>query len=243
MARGKPDWRGGAIVKAFRISSLLMLVLSVVAISCASDQGGRRVSGVKSQESATAGIAAIKSLAVIDFFEAKPVDAPGKSYSCHVTGLIFGPGEVTAGSGEVVADQFRYYLAEQGFVVAPEPETVKAAANIRLGDASSYNVAQAVEAGMKLGVDAVVLGSVMRFEERVGTKFSVDKPASVSFSVALVNVRKGEIIWKAKFEKTQQPLFSNIMDFGTFVKGGMVWQTADRLAGIGVESVVNSMQP
>lgn len=142
-----------------------------------------------------------------------------------------------------MADQFRYYLAEKGFTVTPASETAEAAANMKSGGASSYNVPLAVEAGRKLGVDAVVLGTVMRYEERVGTKFSVDKPASVSFSVALVNVRKGEITWKAKFEKTQQPLFSNIMDFGTFVKGGMVWQTADRLAGIGVESVVNSIQP
>lgn len=63
-------------MKALKISSLLLVFISAGAISCASDQSGSRVSGVKTQESATADIAGIRSLAVLDFFEAKPANLP-----------------------------------------------------------------------------------------------------------------------------------------------------------------------
>ncbi|MBI4828036.1 MAG: hypothetical protein HY804_04390 [Nitrospinae bacterium] len=91
---------------------------------------------------------------------------------------------------------------------------------------------------MAAGAQAALMGVVIRFEELQGTKISADRPASVAFSAVLVNA-KGELLWKAKFEKTQKPLFTNLLDFRTFFKGGMVWQRAATLANIGVEGVLS----
>ncbi|MBF0170243.1 MAG: hypothetical protein HQK87_04000, partial [Nitrospinae bacterium] len=66
-------------------------------------------------------------------------------------------------------------------------------------------------------------------------------PASVAFSVAAVRSSDGTILWKAKFEKAQKALFEDVREIGSFVKGGMVWQTAIEFTAIGVDEVVERM--
>ena len=184
----------------------------------------------------------IADVAVLDFREQVGQGADsGPMTRCAITGLDCVGGNVAEGSGELVADLFRFYLEDMGLKVSAREsvlDTIKKAAPRMAHD---YNIGLALEVGRKLGVSAVVTGSVMRFEEKVGTKLAVEKPASVSFSVALIDVKSGRMVWKAKFEKTQQALFDNVLDYQTFFKGGMVWQKAEKLSAIGAQSAVKLM--
>jgi hypothetical protein len=89
-------------------------------------------------------------------------------------------------------------------------------------------------------LDAVLTGVITRYDNRQGTAIAVDHPASVAYEAYLISARDGEILWRARFDETQKPLFDNLLLAGRFFKGGGVWQTNDTLARLGLERVVKT---
>ncbi|RPJ31098.1 MAG: hypothetical protein EHM35_12330 [Planctomycetaceae bacterium] len=89
-------------------------------------------------------------------------------------------------------------------------------------------------------LDAVLTGIITRYDDRQGNALLVDHPASVAYEAYLISARDGEILWRARFDETQRPLFDNLLLAGRFLKGGGVWQTNDTLARIGLERVVKT---
>lgn len=89
-------------------------------------------------------------------------------------------------------------------------------------------------------LDAVLTGIITRYDDRQGSALLVDQPASVAYEAYLISARDGEILWRARFAETQQPLLDNLLLIGRFLKGGAVWQTHDTLARIGLERVVQT---
>jgi hypothetical protein len=89
-------------------------------------------------------------------------------------------------------------------------------------------------------LDAVLTGVITRYDDRQGGALFADQPASVAYEAYLISTRDGEILWRARFDETQQPLLDNLLLAGRFFKGGGVWQTNDTLARIGLERVVNT---
>jgi len=89
-------------------------------------------------------------------------------------------------------------------------------------------------------LDAVLTGVITRYDDRQGNALLVDQPASVAYEAYLISARDGEILWRARFDETQRPLFDNLLLAGRFFKGGGVWQTNDTLARTGLERVVKT---
>jgi hypothetical protein len=89
-------------------------------------------------------------------------------------------------------------------------------------------------------LDAVLTGVITRYDDRQGSVLLVDQPASVAYEAYLISARDGEILWRARFDETQRPLFDNLLLAGRFFKGGGIWQTNDTLARIGLERVVKT---
>lgn len=95
------------------------------------------------------------------------------------------------------------------------------------------------EAGQQLHYDAVLITEVERYQTRTGSAYAVDTPASVTFSLKLLAITSGQIIWSADFDQTQQPLFENIL--GSRSTGsGFRWLTAAELAKAGLTKKLNS---
>jgi hypothetical protein len=90
------------------------------------------------------------------------------------------------------------------------------------------------------GVDAVLLGYLFRFKERVGTRYSVESPASVTFSLFLVRVADGCIVWRGTFEETQQSLSEDLLKIGAFIKRKARWVTAREMAADGLENLIST---
>ena len=208
------------------------------AVSCATESGQMReptsVTIVPAGGVEPSGVSGM--VAALDFYELRAPANGAEPKICPLTGLAFTPGEVETGSGETVADLFRVGLAERGMRVADRDAT-RAAMGAMPAAADEYSLALGARTALAAGAQAALMGVVIRYEELQGSKISADRPASVAFSAALVSA-KGELLWKAKFEKTQKPLFTNLLDFRTFFKGGMVWQRAATLANIGVDGIL-----
>ena len=179
-----------------------------------------------------------RNAVILDFYEERSVKV-GEPYTCPLTGLTMTPGVVDDGAGVAVADLFRSSMVTRGFSVSSLDETRKIAGELMTGRPGGYTEQMGLAVGRKLEADVVIQGIVVRYAERVGGRFSVDRPASVAFCVAVINVSDGRIIWKARFDKAQKDLLSDVLDARSFFKGGMMWQTAGQLAGIGVEDMLD----
>lgn len=99
--------------------------------------------------------------------------------------------------------------------------------------------------GRKLGelvyADAVVIGRVIRYRERVGEEWGAKSPASVSFVLNMWDVKRGDLIWSARFNETQKSLSENLLNIGEISQRGVKWLTAEELASHGVKKAVNHL--
>ena len=97
------------------------------------------------------------------------------------------------------------------------------------------------EVGKTFGADAVLIGQVYRWRDRVGADFGVETPASVAFDLSLVRPSDGAIFWRDKYDKTQRSLFENLFDLKTYIKSDGLWLTAKKLATFGLERMLGEM--
>lgn len=92
--------------------------------------------------------------------------------------------------------------------------------------------------GRAFSGDAVMAGYIYRWQEREGTDYSVNRPASAAFDLYMVRPDDGAILWKGKFDKTQRSLSENILDLKFFLMGRGRWMTVERLAHSGLTDLL-----
>jgi hypothetical protein len=89
--------------------------------------------------------------------------------------------------------------------------------------------------------DGVITGRIHRFRERVGDEWGAKSPASVAFLLELVDVRRGDVIWSARFDETQRSLSENIFAIGDIRQRGVRWLSAEQLAQEGVKKAIGQL--
>lgn len=100
---------------------------------------------------------------------------------------------------------------------------------------------RAVALGRAVKADAVLYGTVERFVERQGGPYGAKAPASVSFGLALVSTKSRKVLWQGRFDQTQQPLVANLLNWWMFWRGGPRWFSAEELARLGVERLMEDL--
>ena len=102
-------------------------------------------------------------------------------------------------------------------------------------------VSRVARIGAMVYADAVITGRVQRYRERVGDEWGAKSPASVAFVLELIDVRRGDIIWSARFDETQKPLSENILALGDIGRRGVKWLSAEQLMHEGVKKAVGQL--
>ncbi len=142
-------------------------------------------------------------------------------------------GETTA--GDVVTAQVYRVLAEQTVYLVVPDLTVADTLALPAVRRAVGQLDRAVALGAAVGAEAVIIGRVQRFEERVGTAYGASRGAAVAFEIGLVSVADREVVWRGSFEDEQQELSANILDAWMFWSAGPRWLSASELAGLGVD--------
>jgi hypothetical protein len=101
--------------------------------------------------------------------------------------------------------------------------------------------ARARRLGLLVYADAVVSGRVLRFREREGEALGVKNPASVAFVLEAWDVKRGDVLWSARFDETQQALSENLFNLGQIKSRGVGWLKAEELSLEGVKKAVNQL--
>ena len=135
----------------------------------------------------------------------------------------------SAGVGEALARQAAATFSAAGVTATP----------VSMDPASSYQ--HEVEVLKEEGYACVLLGRVERYEERIGSDWSVNRPASVAFRLLLMETSTGRVVWKGSFDETQQPLSENLLTLKTFLRRKARWVTAEDLAQSGFDRLVAAM--
>ena len=108
---------------------------------------------------------------------------------------------------------------------------------------SAVEAARLRQIGQMVYADAVLTGRVQRYRERVGDEWGAKSPASVAFVVELIDVRRGDVVWSARFDETQKSLSENIFAIGDIGQRGVRWLSAEQLTQEGVKKAIAQLHP
>ena len=91
--------------------------------------------------------------------------------------------------------------------------------------------------GENLQADLVLIGTIWRFREKGTVEENPDSPASVAFSVYLMEVAGGKRLWHNAFDGTQKALSEDVLGGLKQIKMGLRWLSVNELARYGVKNV------
>lgn len=162
------------------------------------------------------------------------------TYRCDLCGGMFTTGRVEKGADAFVTNKIVEILsARQTIALIPNDQVDIVRTQIMLDhDSNQSELALLGEIGRELRADAVITGSVYKFQQRAGSDFAADAPASVGIDIGLIDTKTGLLIWHARFDETQDYLTNNFLKIFTFFKRGGKWLTAEELAASGLKNLL-----
>jgi hypothetical protein len=157
---------------------------------------------------------------------------------------VFTTGKVEEGAAALLTEHLVARLkAREGLkVISPEEGQGILSTLLSQGGRELSEHDLALQAGRRLQTDGVMVGYVYRYSERVGAKYSVESPASVTFDLDLIHVPDGSLLWSGAFHETQKTLFEDLFQFSTFLKRKGKWLTAAQLAQSGLDDVLATLE-
>ncbi len=180
----------------------------------------------------------VRSAALIPFFVRTPSEAGNRFVEDPMSGRLFLTGEIVPNARRELTDLlYEKLTAFPGFRLVSVEEVERA---MKTGDFARDPMGSAQKIGDAFGVDGVVLGWVFRYEERIGSAISVERPASVSFVIHLFGVKEGRILWRGIFQETQQPLSENVLKLTAFLRRRGAWLRVRSLASVGMDEILDS---
>lgn len=144
---------------------------------------------------------------------------------------------VPAHAAEQVTQLFWSRLKNRRDVVILSPGESAKLAVPATGDAvkaTPESMAAALAKRMK--ADAALIGQVLVYQERVGSRLGANPPATVGFEVKAV-AADGQVLWVGNYYERQRPMTE---DFLGFVQRWGVFVTAEELARYGVDEIMKS---
>lgn len=182
----------------------------------------------------------IRSILILPFHDVSKFYESNINVRCYLCGQVMTTGTVPDSAGYFLTSQLEALMEKnQAYSIFSSDGSQDLLTGLSGTDtttASPLNLY--VNAGKRAGADAVLIGHIFRFKERIGNRASVQTPASVAFDLHLIHVDSRQIVWTANFDQTQRPLSDNLLELGTFIKRGASWVTAEELAQGGLEDIV-----
>jgi hypothetical protein len=147
--------------------------------------------------------------------------------------------ETGEGQAELVtAKVLEALVQEGGFDVIPTTEVSMA---LRSAGFPSDDKGIGATLHASFGCDAVVSGSIWRFEDRVGGPRGVTQPASVAFTLD-VRDPGGVLLWRGRYDETQEDVAGNLFTFWRARERSFQWVTAESLAAYGARGLARELR-
>lgn len=183
----------------------------------------------------------IKKVLVLRFKNYTDFCGKENNIRCPLCGSMFLTGDIVEDT-DIMLTNYLYSLLEKksDFKIIPPDRAEFLADDFKACFQDSKAATDKIaEIGQSVGADAVFLGHIYRFRQRVGTNYGVDSPASVAFDLHLISVSDRRIIWTGHMDETQRPLSEDLFEIGTFIKRGGKWVVAEDLAKPGLYDMLH----
>ncbi len=182
----------------------------------------------------------IEKILVMPFENVSAVYGEGNNARCPVCGKVFLTGTIQEGSDVMLTRHLVSFIKSNTDINIIYPNQAQMDSDdFKSGNESkSHEVNKLKESGRLLGADAVMTGHLYRFNERIGTTYSVVSPASVAFDLHLIGVSSGRVLWAGHVDETQRSLSENLFEIGSFIKRKGEWVSADDLATSGLDDLL-----
>jgi hypothetical protein len=165
-----------------------------------------------------------------------------ETLDCKVCRLTYRPGQLIAGAEQTLTRYTQEALEDRfGEKVVNRVLMMSAYETLEVDQSRDTPRQLARRLGRTVDANLMILGTVWRYRERVGSAAGVSVPASVAFDLYLIDVASGTMLWTGNFDETQQSLSYNILDVGTFFKRGVRWLTVNQLGRYGVQELVKEL--
>ena len=182
-----------------------------------------------------------KRIGVMPFIKGKNPDNVAETMTCPYSRFCFENDSIKQGAAQILTRMLQAMMDKDfNGQVIPLDMAVDVFEILKIDHAKDTPSVVLLKLGKKLNADYMMAGNVWRYIDRVGTSFSVEKPASVAFAVYLVDMKTGELIWSDRYDKSQQALMENLFNAKDFFEQGAKWLTADELAKFGMNKIFNN---
>ena len=219
-SRNKPGWH--------RLSCYLGFLILTVA-GCASTPAPPPQTPI---------ITHYNQVALLPFANAAAIFEEGSQVRNPLTSKVFTTGAVPDGAPAVLTrilwEQLR---AKTTTSLIPPEQSVGERAEMLSETADFRERRMVAELGRRQGADAVLLGTLYRYRERVGLNYAADTPAAVTFDLILLDTASGRVVWWRSFDEVQQALSENLLKIGTFLKDKGRWLTAAQMSSRALEEM------
>ena len=184
----------------------------------------------------------INNILIFPFEDMSVVYGENKDVRCPVCGKVFTTGKVSIGAADMLTEHLSMVLDKRKDVhLIPSSYAQGVMSDLLAGSKKEFNEKDlAIETGRILHADAVIVGFLYRFQDRIGTEYSVDVPASVAFDIHLIRVKDDRVLWSGHFDETQRPLSDNLFKLGAFLQRKARWITAKEMAISGLDDMLKT---
>lgn len=180
----------------------------------------------------------LKSIVVAGFTPLLTGNEQGGVVRGPLQGTVYLAHPIPSEVAENMTESVFAKLAGKGYELVSPGQASGALASLVSAKPDLAGVELYREVGSALSADGVLIGYVYRWLEREGTDFAVERPASVAFDLYLLRTTDGAVVWRGKFDKTQQSFVENLLDLGTFMKSKGRWIRAEVLAEMGLNELL-----
>jgi hypothetical protein len=184
----------------------------------------------------------VKKIAVLPIDRASAKPGMEKA-TCLLSDTTFEPYDISPEAAEKVTNILQGMLEKDDtFKIIHEGVCIAFLSYVINTDIKAGQLKLIQSFGKELDTDTVLYGKLFQYEERIGSEYSVKKPASVAFTLHLIRVSDGAILWRYTFDDTQQPLTENLLNFSFYRKVGFRWLTAAQFAEFGLNEAINDLK-
>jgi hypothetical protein len=188
-------------------------------------------------------LSGIKKILILPFKDMAEVFGEGVNGRCPVCGKVFTTGGVADNAADMLTEHLFSLLkdlkARKNIELIPSSQAQGVMSGLLARSTKERRERDLqLEIGRALNADAIFVGYIYRFRERVGNVYSVDTSASVAFDIHLIRVRDGRVLWSAHLDETQKPLSDDLFRLNLFLKRKAKWITAKEMAISGLEDML-----
>lgn len=177
-------------------------------------------------------------IGVISFQPLIPEEGLGNVVICPLCSTGYSSGRILKGAEKIVEDIFVEKLSElKEIQIIPNDKVQSVYKRISSESFKMPLLEVLKKVGNELGADALALGYLYRYIERVGYDYSSERPASVAFEIYMIKPIDSSTIWRGIFDKTQKSLMEDVFQISSFYKGGGKWLTAQQLSKQGMDEI------